>query len=104
MTAGWTTPAADALRAGGTDLPPGPMRSGEQRYNLRAGGAFRDLAEVRAVPWRARAGLTPATEATPTRCAHERGTASWQSYPPPPVAIHRPSHNSAASSDTANAI
>ena len=47
------TQLADALRVGGTDLPPGPMRSGEQRYNLRAGGAFRDLAEVRAVPLRA---------------------------------------------------
>jgi multidrug efflux pump subunit AcrB len=47
------TQVADALRLGGTDLPPGPMRSGEQRFNLRAGGAFRDLAEVRAVPLRA---------------------------------------------------
>ncbi|WP_199553611.1 efflux RND transporter permease subunit [Sandaracinobacteroides hominis] len=47
------TQLTDALRLGGTDLPPGPMRSGEQRFNLRAGGAFRDLAEVRAVPLRA---------------------------------------------------
>lgn len=47
------TQVADALRIGGTDLPPGPLRAGEQRFNLRAGGAFRDLAEVRAVPLRA---------------------------------------------------
>lgn len=50
------TQLADALRLGGTELPPGPMRSGEQRFNLRAGGAFRDLAEVRAVPLRADGG------------------------------------------------
>ncbi len=43
----------DALRAGGTDLPPGPLRAGEQRLNLRAGGAFRTVEEVRAVPLRA---------------------------------------------------
>ncbi len=47
------TTLADVLRQGGADLPPGPMRSGEQRFNLRAGGAFRDLAEVRALPLRA---------------------------------------------------
>jgi len=46
------TLVTDALRVGGTDLPPGALRSGEQRFNLRAGGAFRDVAEVRSVPLR----------------------------------------------------
>lgn len=46
------TLVTDALRVGGTDLPPGALRSGERRFNLRAGGAFRDIAEVRAVPLR----------------------------------------------------
>ncbi len=44
---------ADVLRANGSDLPSGPLRSGEQRYNLRAGGAFRTLGEVRDLPLRA---------------------------------------------------
>jgi len=47
------TLVTDALRVGGTDLPPGPLRVGEQRLNLRAGGAFRSVEEVRAVPLRA---------------------------------------------------
>jgi multidrug efflux pump subunit AcrB len=46
------TQLADALRLGGTDLPPGPIRAGEQRLNLRAGGAFKTADEVRAVPLR----------------------------------------------------
>ena len=46
----------DALAQGGADLPPGAVRSGEQRFNLRAGGAFRSLEEVRAVPVRAEQG------------------------------------------------
>ena len=47
------TLVTDALRVGGTDLPPGPLRVGEQRLNLRAGGAFRSVEEVRTVPLRA---------------------------------------------------
>ncbi|MFN3370317.1 MAG: efflux RND transporter permease subunit [Sphingomonadaceae bacterium] len=47
------TQVTDALRVGGTDLPPGPVSSGEQRFNLKAGGAFRSEDEVRAVPLRA---------------------------------------------------
>lgn len=47
------TLVTDALRVGGTDLPPGALRAGEQRLNLRAGGAFRTVEEVRAVPLRA---------------------------------------------------
>lgn len=50
------TMVTDALRIGGTDLPSGALRSGEQRFNLRAGGAFRNIAEVRAVPIRAENG------------------------------------------------
>ena len=47
---------ADALRIGGTDLPPGALRSGEQRFNLRAGGAFRSAEEVAQIPVRAEGG------------------------------------------------
>ncbi len=47
------TQVTDALRVGGSDTPPGPLRSGDQRLNLKAGGAFRTLAEVQAVPLRA---------------------------------------------------
>ncbi|QXQ06803.1 efflux RND transporter permease subunit [Sphingosinicellaceae bacterium] len=43
----------DALRAGGTDLPPGAVHSGDARYNVEAGGAFRSVAEVAAQPVRA---------------------------------------------------
>lgn len=46
------TQVTDALRASGADLPPGPVRSGEQRFNLRAGGAYRSIEEVKAVPVR----------------------------------------------------
>jgi multidrug efflux pump subunit AcrB len=47
------TQVTDALRVGGSDTPPGPLRSGDQRLNLKAGGAFRSVAEVQAVPLRA---------------------------------------------------
>jgi multidrug efflux pump subunit AcrB len=47
------TQVTDALRVGGTDTPPGPIRAGDQRLNLKAGGAFRSIEEVRAVPLRA---------------------------------------------------
>ncbi|MGL6043615.1 MAG: efflux RND transporter permease subunit, partial [Sandaracinobacteroides sp.] len=47
------TQVSDALRVGGADTPPGPVRSGDQRLNLKAGGAFRSVEEVRAVPLRA---------------------------------------------------
>lgn len=47
------TQVTDALRVGGSDTPPGPIRAGDQRLNLKAGGAFRSIEEVRAVPLRA---------------------------------------------------
>jgi len=46
----------DALRNGGADLPPGAVQSGDARYNVEAGGAFRSVAEVAALPVRADAG------------------------------------------------
>jgi len=46
----------DALRAGGVDLPPGAVQSGDARVNVEAGGAFRSVAEVAAAPVRADAG------------------------------------------------
>ena len=49
------TTITDALRNGGTDLPPGAVQSGDQRFNVEAGGAFRSVAEVAAVPLRAEA-------------------------------------------------
>ncbi len=50
------TTITDALRNGGADLPPGAVQSGDQRYNVEAGGAFRSVTEVAAVPLRADAG------------------------------------------------
>ncbi len=46
----------DALRTGGTDLPPGAVQSGDARFNVEAGGAFRAVAEVANAPVRAEAG------------------------------------------------
>ncbi len=46
----------DALRSGGVDQPPGAVQSGDVRVNVEAGGAFRNVAEVAAVPIRAEAG------------------------------------------------
>jgi len=43
----------DALRAGGTDLPPGAVHAGDQRYNIEIGGAYRDVESVAEVPVRA---------------------------------------------------
>lgn len=43
----------DALRSGGADLPPGAVQSGDTRVNVEAGGAFRSVAEVAALPVRA---------------------------------------------------
>jgi multidrug efflux pump subunit AcrB len=47
------TQVTDALRAGGTDSPSGPIRAGDQRFNLKAGGAFRSPKEAASVPLRA---------------------------------------------------
>ena len=47
------TTITDALKNGGTDLPPGAVQSGDQRFNVEAGGAFRSVAEVADVPLRA---------------------------------------------------
>jgi multidrug efflux pump subunit AcrB len=43
----------DALKNGGADLPPGAVHSGDKRFNVEAGGAFRSVAEVAATPIRA---------------------------------------------------
>ncbi len=44
---------ANALRQGGVDLPAGAVNSGDRRLNIDAGGAYRTIEEVRAVPVRA---------------------------------------------------
>jgi multidrug efflux pump subunit AcrB len=44
---------ANALRQGGSELPPGAVQSGDRRFNIEAGGAFRDLDAIRALPLRA---------------------------------------------------
>ena len=44
---------ADAVAKGGVDLPAGAVHAGGRRYNIDAGGAYRDLAAVAAVPVRA---------------------------------------------------
>ena len=43
----------DALRNGGTDLPPGAVHSGDRRFNVEAGGAYRTVEEVAETPVRA---------------------------------------------------
>jgi multidrug efflux pump subunit AcrB len=50
------TAITDTLRQGSTDLPPGAVHSGDQRLNVQAGGAFRSLEEVAALPIRAENG------------------------------------------------
>lgn len=44
---------ADALRQGGMELPGGAVQSGGRRLNVEAGGAYRDLETIRALPLRA---------------------------------------------------
>jgi multidrug efflux pump subunit AcrB len=44
---------ANAVRAGGIDLPVGAVQAGGRRLNIDAGGAYRSLEAVRAVPVRA---------------------------------------------------
>ncbi|RHW19360.1 efflux RND transporter permease subunit [Sphingomonas gilva] len=44
---------ANALRQGGLDLPAGAVQAGSRRLNIEAGGAYRSLDAVRAVPVRA---------------------------------------------------
>lgn len=47
---------ADALRQGGVELTGGAVQSGGRRLNVEAGGAFRDLNEIRRLPLRASGG------------------------------------------------
>ncbi|MCO5791672.1 MAG: efflux RND transporter permease subunit [Blastomonas sp.] len=44
---------ADALRRGGAELPPGAVESAGRRFNVEAGGAYRDLETIRNLPIRA---------------------------------------------------
>ena len=48
----------DALRAGGVDLAVGSVSSGDRRFNVDAGGAYRSLDAVRNVPVRLANGST----------------------------------------------
>lgn len=50
------TAVTDALRAGGQDLPPGAVQSGNARLNVQAGGAYKSVDDVRDEPVRARDG------------------------------------------------
>ncbi len=43
---------ADAIRIGGADVPAGAVTSGARRFNVEAGGAFRDLGKIRNLPLR----------------------------------------------------
>lgn len=47
---------ADAIRQGGLDIAAGSVRSGTRRLNVDAGGAYRDLEEIRALPVRSNQG------------------------------------------------
>ncbi|WP_353203128.1 efflux RND transporter permease subunit [Sphingomonas sp.] len=44
---------ANAIQQGGVDLPAGTLNAAGRRYNLDAGGAYRDVDAIRAVPVRA---------------------------------------------------
>ncbi|MEW4468846.1 efflux RND transporter permease subunit [Parasphingorhabdus sp. JC815] len=44
---------ADAVRQGGVELPGGAVQSGGRRLNVEAGGAFRDLEDIKRLPLRA---------------------------------------------------
>jgi multidrug efflux pump subunit AcrB len=46
------TAVADALRAAGAEAPIGAVHAGERRFNVKTGGAFRDLEAVAAAPVR----------------------------------------------------
>ncbi len=46
------TAVADAVRQGGADIPSGSVTSGNRRFNIEMGGAFRDLETVRNLPLR----------------------------------------------------
>jgi multidrug efflux pump subunit AcrB len=50
------TAVTDALRAGGQDLPPGAVQSGNARLNVQAGGAYKSVDDVKDEPIRARDG------------------------------------------------
>ena len=43
---------ADAIRVGGADVPSGAVTSGARRFNVEAGGAFRNLDKIRQLPLR----------------------------------------------------
>jgi multidrug efflux pump subunit AcrB len=47
-------PAAvvNAVAQGGSDIPPGAVSAGNRRFNVKAGGAFRSLEAIRAIPLR----------------------------------------------------
>lgn len=47
------TAVADALRAAGAETPVGAAHAGDRRFNVKAGGAFRDLERVAQTPVRA---------------------------------------------------
>lgn len=47
---------ADAVRTGGADLASGAVVSGTRRFNVEAGGAFKNLEAVRALPLRSAEG------------------------------------------------
>lgn len=47
---------ADALRLGGADVASGAVVSGARRFNVEAGGAFKNLETIRALPLRANDG------------------------------------------------
>ncbi len=47
---------ADAVRAGGVDLASGAVTSGTRRFNVEAGGAFKNLEAIRALPLRTNGG------------------------------------------------
>ncbi len=50
------TAVADALRGAGAETPVGAVHAGDRRFNVKSGGAFRDVEAVGEVPVASRAG------------------------------------------------
>ena len=55
------TAVADAIAAAGAEAPIGAVHAGDRRFNVKSGGAFRDLEAIRQVPVRSIDGMWSAS-------------------------------------------
>jgi multidrug efflux pump subunit AcrB len=78
---------SDAIRLGGADVSSGAVVSGTRRFNVEAGGAFKDLESIRALPLRTNEGsivrvgdvanVDWGSEEPRSRLYHNRKRAVW---------------------------